>query len=166
MPSSEKKVIPIFGWTIIIIIPLTILLAAIELTLRFLLPEINVLTQIIEPTSDSRNFILKANTKIHYQGLYEKHDPVTWEINQQNLRSDHIENKTSNKFRILTYGDSETYGWSVDIQNSWQRVMEQIDPNVEVLNVGVPGYNAENVSDHMQYTIAEYHPRHAHLFFQ
>jgi hypothetical protein len=165
MPSSKKKIISILGWAIVILIPLAILLVATELTLRLLLPEINVLTRIIEPTSDSRNFILKANTKIHYQGLYEKHKPVTWKINQQGLRSDRIEKNTSNKFRVLTYGDSETYGWSVDIQNSWQRRMEKIDPNIEVLNFGIPGYNVENVADHMQHTITEYHPSMLIYFF-
>lgn len=158
MPSPKKNIISIIGWAIIIVIPSVILLATIELALRLLLPDINFLTQIIEPTSDPRSFTLKANTKIHYQGLHEKHEPITWEINQQGLRSDRVENKTSNNFRILTYGDSETYGWSVDIENSWQRRMEQIDPNIEVLNFGVPGYNVENVADHMQRTIADYHP--------
>ena len=165
MSNSKKKIISIVGWVIIIIIPLMAVFTAIELTLRFLLPEMNILTRIIEPTHDSRSYILKANSKILYQGLYEKHEPIIWEINQQGLRSDRIENKNSGKFRILTYGDSETFGWSINTNNSWQRQMELIDSNVEVLNFGIPGYNAENVADHMQYTIADFHPDMILYFF-
>jgi hypothetical protein len=165
MSNSENKKISIIGWAIIIAIPLVILIAASELALCLLLPEINILTKIIKPTSDPRGYVLKENTKIRYQGLYEKHDPIIWEINQQGLRSDRIENKTSGNFRLLTYGDSETYGWSVNIQDSWQRQMEKIDPNIEVLNFGIPGYNVENVTDHMQLTIADYHPDMLIYFF-
>lgn len=165
MSSSNNKLATFVGWIMIIIIPLAILLVAIEIALRLLFPQINILTKIIEPTSDSRNYILKADTNILYQGLYEKHEPIVWEINQQGLRSDRIENSTSDKFRILTYGDSETYGWSIDIKDSWQRQMEKIDTNVEVLNFGIPGYNVVNIADHMQYTLPDYNPNMLIYFF-
>ncbi len=165
MTSSNNKLTTFIGWIMVLALPLAILFIVIEIALRFFLPEINILTKVIEPTSDSRSYILKANTKTLYQGLYEKREPIVWEINQQGLRSDRIENYTSNKYRILTYGDSETYGWSIDVNDSWQRQMEKIDTNIEVLNFGIPGYNVVNIADHMKYTAPDYHPDMLIYFF-
>jgi len=165
MSNSENKKITILGWAIIIAIPLVILISACELTLRILFPDINILTKVIRSTADSRGYVLKENSKITYQGLYEKHKPIIWKINPQGLRSDRVENTISNKFRVLTYGDSETYGWSVDIKDSWQRQMESLDTNIEVLNFGIPGYNVENIADHLQHTIGDFHPDMLIYFF-
>jgi hypothetical protein len=37
---------------------------------------------------------------------------------------------------------------------TFQKRMERIDDNVEVINFGTPGYNAENVADNMQEVLA------------
>lgn len=166
MSSNRNRSINALGWPLVIITPVFILIIIIEVALRLLLPEINILTRIIEPTDDARNYVLKAGKKIIYKGLYETHPPILWEINQHGLRSDREENVTSEKFRVLTYGDSETFGWSVNIEDSWQRKMEDTDPGTEVLNFGIPGYNIANIADHMHLTIPEYDPDIPIYFFQ
>lgn len=64
----------------------------------------------------------------------------------------------SDKFRIATFGDSETFGWSMSLASTFQRRMEEIDKRVEVINFGTPGYNAENVADNMQEVLAKLQP--------
>ncbi len=165
MSSNRNRSINALGWSLVIVTPVFILMVIIEVALRLLLPEINILTRIIEPTDDARNYVLKAGKKIIYKGLYETHPPIVWEINQDGLRSDREENFTSDKFRVLTYGDSETFGWAVDIKDSWQRKMENIDPDIQVINFGIPGYNIANIADHMHLTIPEYDPDMLIYFF-
>src|SRR5262249_19686757 len=62
------------------------------------------------------------------------------------------------RFRIATYGDSETFGWSVALEETFQRRMEAIDPRVEVLNFGVPGYAVINIRGQLERTVAEFQP--------
>ena len=156
--ETDKTSVSILGWLLIVIIPIVFLLVCIEIALRIYLPQVNFLTQIIQPSQDSRSFLLKPNTTLTYEGLYQQHESIIWEVNQQGLRSDRLENKTSDKFRILTYGDSETYGWSVSISDTWQRQMEKIDPTIEVINFGIPAYNVENIADHMKHTLPDFDP--------
>jgi len=51
--------------------------------------------------------------------------------------------KDKNTFRILVFGDSYTYGWGVDITDTWVRRLENkikvIGKIVETVNLGKPG---------------------------
>lgn len=76
--------------------------------------------------------------------------PVKWRINNQGIRSDREVSLKHSKFRIATFGDSETFGWSVALGDTFQRRMEAIDGGVEVINFGTPGYNILNVVHHME----------------
>ena len=45
-------------------------------------------------------------------------------------------------FRVAAMGDSTTFGWGVEPEEAWPAVLdEELGPDVEVLNFGVPGYN-------------------------
>jgi lysophospholipase L1-like esterase len=55
--------------------------------------------------------------------------------------------KDSHKFRIMVLGDSLTYGIGIDEQWSYPRVLQRFlnpDYNVEVLNLGVSGFQSED----------------------
>lgn len=47
------------------------------------------------------------------------------------------------KVRIVTVGDSFTHGDEVRDPETWQRVLEELRDDVEVLNLGVPGYGTD-----------------------
>jgi len=64
-------------------------------------------------------------------------------INSLGFRDREINIEKSGKFRILCVGDSWTYGWGVNVEDSWPKVLEQqlineISENIEVLNFGRP----------------------------
>lgn len=150
----------LLGWLIIAIIVLGGIGLVLEFTARIMLPNINILLTIVAPAEDDRNYILKPNASTVYRGLYEKSAHATeWHINSQGLRTDLlVEKKADNAFRIVTYGDSETFGWSVRLENTWQRQMEKKDPNIQVINLGVPGYNIESIATHVEKTLATLQP--------
>lgn len=65
-------------------------------------------------------------------------------INSLGLRDKEIQIEKMDKYRILCFGDSWTFGWGVNIENSWPKVLEQYllkneIKNIEVINCGAPG---------------------------
>lgn len=64
-------------------------------------------------------------------------------INSLGLRDREIPRERSNAFRIIAIGDSYTYGWGINIEQTWLRLLEQnlkaAGLNVETINLGKPG---------------------------
>ncbi len=65
-------------------------------------------------------------------------------INSMGLRDKEINIDKGDKYRILCFGDSWTYGYGVNVENSWPKKLEQYlitngFENVEVINCGRPG---------------------------
>lgn len=69
-------------------------------------------------------------------------------INSKGFRGPEFAPKTGdNIFRILALGDSSTFGWDIDFNNTYAQKLERmVSPvfypkKVEVINLGVPGYD-------------------------
>lgn len=65
-------------------------------------------------------------------------------ISAQGLRNEFISMpKSLDTFRILALGDSFTFGWGVDLNESWPKLVEKnlraLGKKVEIINAGVPG---------------------------
>lgn len=65
-------------------------------------------------------------------------------ISAQGLRNEPISMpKSPDTFRILALGDSFTFGWGVDLADSWPKLVENklrsMGKNIEIINAGVPG---------------------------
>jgi hypothetical protein len=138
-------------------IALTFLLA--EGALRTFFPQVGKLRQLVVSTDDERGFIPRPDTRIPFEGVFSPlHKPVVWQTNSEGLRHEGPVTAPSKRFRVVAYGDSETFGWSVALDETFERQMERIDPRVEVLNLGVPGYNVSNIREHMEQTIPRLRP--------
>jgi len=76
-----------------------------------------------------------------------RNDEVIYQINQDGFKGPEID-KSHSQLRILTIGDSCTFGTLID-KYSYPRVMErrlrQLGHEVEVINGGVEGYSSKNV---------------------
>ncbi len=130
-----------------------------EIVLKLIPPDPRVLLDIVTETNDARRYMLKPNSRATFWGFYDPMpQPISWQVNEDGIRSDRPIEDKGKQFRILTYGDSETFGWSVQLEDTWQRRMEAIDDRIQVLNLGVPGYNVENVADHMELTASHLDP--------
>jgi hypothetical protein len=111
--------------------------------------------------SDARRYVPRPNARVRFKGMYSAlPQPVTWEINAQGMRAAGWVpgEKRRGTYRIATFGDSETFGWSVDFAETFQQQMELLNPEYEVLNLGVPGYNIANAAEHVVRTAMLYKP--------
>lgn len=119
------------------------------------------LRAVVSMVDDERVYVLRPKGSFDFLGVRERlPQPVTWQVNAQGLRSavSVPPRPPRNRFRIATYGDSETFGWSVDLEDSFQALMERFNPGIEVLNFGVPGYNIDGVARHIEETAGVYSP--------
>jgi hypothetical protein len=122
---------------------------------------ISPLQKIVVEVNDERGYVLKPDTRIKFEGVISRFShPIIWQINAQGIRENKLVEyrPPNNKFRIATYGDSETFGWSVDFDYTFQEQMEQIDSTFEVINFGVPGYNISNIAKHIEQTAGQFKP--------
>ena len=69
-------------------------------------------------------------------------------INSHGFRDyEYNKNKDKNTYRILVLGDSTTYGYGIKMEHSYPKVLENLlnknfkDKKIEVLNLGVSGFN-------------------------
>jgi hypothetical protein len=51
--------------------------------------------------------------------------------------------KPPGRTRVLVLGDSMTYGVGVEYEETYSAVLESLDPRLQVINTGVPGYCGE-----------------------
>lgn len=90
----------------------------------------------------SAGLLFEPNTVAHYRTTEFNYKA---EINSLGLRNKEFNiQKDDSTFRILCLGDSWTYGWGVDIEDSWPMQLETFlhkhgYPKVEVINCGRPG---------------------------
>lgn len=64
-------------------------------------------------------------------------------INSIGIRDRELPKERGDVIRVLAIGDSYTYGWGLDSENTWVRLLEntlrEAGYNVEILNLGKPG---------------------------
>jgi hypothetical protein len=75
---------------------------------------------------------------------------VTFRLTSNDLgfRGPAIRPKREGTLRVVTYGDSSTFGWGVDLEHTYQaRLAERLGRrgrDAEVLNFGMPGFTSEH----------------------
>jgi lysophospholipase L1-like esterase len=88
-----------------------------------------------------KGLLFEPGSKLYFQTAEFDHMA---EINSIGLRDKEIRKEKDDRFRIICVGDSWTYGWGVDVKNSWPRKLESFlhnsgIKNIEVINCGQPG---------------------------
>ncbi len=79
-------------------------------------------------------------------------------INSLGLRDREIQKDKGRHFRILCFGDSWTFGWGVEAENSWPAKLEKFlhengFPDAEVINCGQGGQYPTGYREHMEKAI-------------
>jgi len=128
--------------------------AAFELAAKWLLPDLSGMRRLIENVSDPRGYRLRPGAVVEFRGMFETlEQPVIWRVSPQGTRGESPSASRTGRFRVATYGDSEAFGWALALEDTFQERMEAIDPRVEAINLGVPGYNAANIADQIALTL-------------
>ncbi|MFP4474878.1 MAG: hypothetical protein ACLFOY_04915 [Desulfatibacillaceae bacterium] len=138
------------GLRLLAVLAATLLL--LEIGARLLLPQYASFMGLFTPVDDPRGYVLTPETRLEFSGLKEPlPEPVTWRINSQGFREPGVVSRspTPGTRRVGTFGDSEVFGWAVAGPRAFQSVWEDATPDIEVLNFGVPGYNAVNTAEHL-----------------
>ena len=75
------------------------------------------------------------------KGIYATRSfKITIIHNSEGFRDvDHDKKNTQNKFRIITLGDSFTWGHGVNNDQIYMKVLEDLNPDIEAINLGGPG---------------------------
>ena len=70
---------------------------------------------------------------------------ASYHANGQGLRADHDYTLAPlpGRLRIAAFGDSFTHSSDVPDNAAWEVILERLDPRLEVLNFGVPGYGTD-----------------------
>jgi hypothetical protein len=84
----------------------------------------------------------------------------TLSSNSRGLRgsSEHGYEKPLGTLRILTFGDSFTFGEEVNDNETWSYYLEKLLPGSEVINFGVHGYGHDQMLLYLQEEGIKYHP--------
>lgn len=128
----------------------------------------NVLGAVSVSTVDKNNLIFSQNSELKYfyepkPNIIEKDNPswlnkeVSYTINSDSLneRYDYEQEKANDVFRIVTLGDSFTYGKYVNTSENWTEQLEELLNNnlncknikkFEVINLGVEGYDIQYIT--------------------
>lgn len=92
-------------------------------------------------------------------------EPYYIKINSDGFRDrEYPLKKPDDSFRIVVLGDSFTFGWGVNIEETFTFQLEKIlnekrlEKNFEVLNFGVPGVNTEQEIEHFTKKALKYSP--------
>ncbi len=116
----------------------------------------NLFTFIQKNKNPSMVYELKPNAEGYLAGKYVK-------INSQGMRSSEISLKSENSYRIAFLGDSITFGWGVDANESYPEIFgemlrKEFNKTIEILNFGVPGYVAEQQYEVLKDKVLDYNP--------
>ena len=84
--------------------------------------------------------LAKGKTATHHSRYFE----ATYRINSLGYR-DKPRNlqKEREVYRILLYGDSQIFGWGTPAEKRFSNLIEEQQPQLEMLNLAVPGYGID-----------------------
>ncbi len=106
-----------------------------------LLVGIDGLVGLVAPPKEHGGLVFEPNTQAHYQ---TREFDISAKTNSLGLRDREVAVDKGDKYRVLCFGDSWTFGWGVNAENSWPKKLEshlQANgiPNAEVINCGQGG---------------------------
>jgi lysophospholipase L1-like esterase len=142
---SSKKT-----WLKIALIPASVVatLLAAELVLRIAVP-LRFRPDQDAPLFASKTYRLSANKDLVYEQQPDTDAfeyGIDYAINSYGFRDKPYRPATSHSKRVICVGDSLTYGWLVPLKDTYHKQLERLlnaeNRDVEVLGMGVVGYNA------------------------
>lgn len=116
--------------------------------------------QIVYQPSDNEalGYVLKPKSEYAFEGIHVG-------INSTGLRdNEFVLEKGNNIYRILSLGDSVTFGWQVKLEETYSKKLEGMlnardtSRHYEAINAGVPGYNVSEEKAYLMESGLKYQP--------
>ncbi len=130
---------------------LRVILIVVTILIHLSLFEIAI--RIFDPQSDlrRRDLFFQYEPFVGSEGIPNKKGilanrsfKTSIELNNEGFRDyNHEKENNQNKFRIITLGASYTFGMGVNNDQTYSKVLENIDSNVETINMSVLGGNPQ-----------------------
>jgi hypothetical protein len=119
------------------------------------------------PRASHDDIIAEATTEGHtlLSNIDRTHAGASIRTNELGLRDPRSPHKLQDGTQILVLGDSFTFGWGVEIEQSYPSQLERLlneengQTRHEVINAGVPGYNTVHELALLEKIIGRYSPR-------
>ena len=160
IPTITRPMRTIIGKVILLLAGFLISFLLLEIALRLMSPEFLTIHPPGLYTADPEvGYVLTSD----FRGNFVHSEFETQlSINQDGLRGQPIRPLSTNSVRILVLGDSQTWGFGVEDDETYATILEEQlaqqfpDLDIQVLNGGVPGYGtarsaqlAESSSGHL-----------------
>ena len=100
----------------------------------------------------TRGWALKPNISITKNGK-------TYTSNSDGFRSLYEFHDDPNKYEVLIIGDSFTFGDGIDDSVTWPHLLQQLDKDLNVFNLGGSGYGIDQMYITLSEAISQYHPK-------
>lgn len=85
--------------------------------------------------------------KLKPNGRFLLADKILYKINSHGLRDYDFPLDKGKSYRIIILGDSNTFGWGVELENTYPKILETLlrerRINAQVINAGIYGYNTQ-----------------------
>lgn len=158
----KRKTIRLGINLLILVLTIIIFLIIVEGMLRLKAPEKTTAMHPLSPCIKESNnpslaYEFIPNTKCTFQGT----EVV---INSQGLRdNEHTVQKLSDTLRIIALGDSYTFGWGVELNESYPKLLESYlnkksGQKYEVINFGMPSHNTMQEARLLEIKAINYNP--------
>jgi lysophospholipase L1-like esterase len=135
-----------------------------EVALRLVLGNLSIMEMIVLDSPDGRCVALRPGAAVPYTGFIWKIPPVVHDVNELGYRGlARPPQKPAGVVRIAVLGDSFAYGQAVKADETIAAYLEpalrsEERRQVEVLNFGVPGLNAEEYTEQFERFARKWQP--------
>ena len=147
MVVTVKRRTPIWRATLLVLGSLAFTFSVLEIAFRFIVPRASETDMYVRSDDELLNVELRPGSDFEFEGVAVKIPATRVATSSRGLRERELSvPKPSGVLRIGCLGDSFTFGWGVEVHETWCRVLEERlgsvgGRRVETVNLGVPGYN-------------------------
>ena len=129
---------------VITVVPAMVIVFLLEISVRIFVPNLKPVQELITPVSPDAERLLPF-LRPHYEARVTTYEYVmSMKHNSLGFRdSEHLKKRPEDITRVVIIGDSFTYGWGVDQDQTYPALLEPLldgagDRQYEIFNMGIP----------------------------
>ena len=130
---------------VITVVPAIVIVLLLEIAVRIFVPNLKPVQEIITPVSPDADRLLPFLRPYYEARLTTSEYVMSMKHNSLGFRdSEHLKKRSEGITRVVIIGDSFTYGWGVDQDQTYPTLLQPLlegagDRRYEIFNMGIPG---------------------------